>query len=446
MASKAAPADPQRDLTEQSLDHTTGGQITRRRFVRQTGLLGASALGLGVVAPTASAWSGYGGRRARGPLRVSRANPRYLADPNGTIVHLAGAGTWGNVQNGFTSTAFDYGWGAPFEERAFLDMMSAHDLNYIRLWLYETPQVTYFGGEQGQPDDHPSPVPWRRTGPGTALDGKPKFDLTKVDPAYLRLWRSRITAAASRGIYVSVMLFEGFSVLSPQQAEDLAGWTGHPFNAANNINGIDGDPDATGQGIATHTLQVPAITKLQDMYVRTLLDAFNDLDNIMSYEIANESFGTAEWQYHMVNTIQTHEARQPKHHLAYMSFVHSDTTQNQVLFESAAPLVGHRWLRNQRRQSAALRRKQGSRQRDGPYRSYLHRSPARRPSRESVGVEGIHASEHREPRGLRSKSAGLRRRCAGDGRYAAAFRADRPRRADPAKRPRVDRLLPGRSA
>src|SRR5262249_37339100 len=160
MASEAAPANPQGVLTEQSQDHGTGGQITRRRFV-QTGLLGASALSLGAVGPAASAWAGNGGGggRARGPVRGSRQNPRYLADPNGNIVYLAGAGTWGNVENGFTTTAFGYGWGSPFDETAFLDMMSAHDLNYIRLWLYETPQVTYFGGQQGVPDDHPTPVP-----------------------------------------------------------------------------------------------------------------------------------------------------------------------------------------------------------------------------------------------------------------------------------------------
>jgi Family of unknown function (DUF6298) len=338
MASRISGESEPGGLAGAGRDSMLGSGITRRRFVQQAGVVGVSAVGVGAFAPGALAW-GDKAKLSHGPLVVSRANPRYLADRRGSLVYLAGAETWGNGQNGFSSTAFGYGWGDPFQERAFLDMMSANDLNYIRLWLYETPFVTYFGGQAGQPDDRPRPVPWLRTGPGTAFDGKPKFDLTKIDPAYLALLRSRIEAAARREIYVSVMLFEGFSVLSPQAAEDLAGWAGHPFNAANNINGINGDPDATGQGIATHTLQIPAVTRLQDMYIRTVLDAFNDLDNIMSYEVANESFGTPEWEYHVIDTIKQHEAHKPKQHLTYMSFVHSDTTHNEILFESSAAVI-----------------------------------------------------------------------------------------------------------
>jgi hypothetical protein len=319
-------------------DTTAGSQITRRRFVQQAGVLSVSAVGLAAVAPSALASSPRRARSGYGPLRVSSANPRYLADQSGRIVYLAGAETWGNVQDGFVSTAFGYGWGAPFEEEAFLDMMSANDLNYIRLWLYETPLVTYFGGQAGQPDDRPRPVPWLRTGPGTAFDGGPKFDLTKIDPAYLARFRSRIEAAASRGIYVSVMLFEGFSVLSPQADQDLAGWAAHPFNVTNNINGINGDPDGTGEGTATQTLQIPAVTQLQDMYVRTLLDATNDLDNIMAYEICNESFGAPEWEYHIIETIRAHEARLPRQHLTYMSSMDSTDT-NQFLYDSAAEVI-----------------------------------------------------------------------------------------------------------
>lgn len=338
MASETSGESELSVSTATDRDRTTGGQITRRRFVQQAGVVGISAVGLASLPPSALASDKNKAKLGHGPLRVSSANPRYLADQKGNLVYLAGAQTWGNVQDGFVSTAFGYEWGNPFQETAFLDMMSANDLNYIRLWLYETPFVTNFGGQAGQPNDTPRPVPWLRTGPGTAFDGGPKFDLTQTDPAYLARFRERIESAAARGIYTSVMLFEGFSVLSPQAAEDLAGWAGHPFNAANNINGIDGDPDATGEGIATHTLEVPAITGLQDLYVRTVVDAFNDLDTIM-YEIANESFGTTEWEYHMINTIKTREATKPKQHPVYMSSMNSDTTHNQILFESSAEVI-----------------------------------------------------------------------------------------------------------
>ena len=35
-----------------------------------------------------------------GPLRVSKANPRYFEDGSGKIVYLTGSHTWTNLQDG----------------------------------------------------------------------------------------------------------------------------------------------------------------------------------------------------------------------------------------------------------------------------------------------------------------------------------------------------------
>ncbi len=59
-----------------------------------------------------------------------------------------------------------------------------------------------------------TPQPWPRTGPGAATDGKPKFDLDRFDPGFFDRLRERVVAPGERGIYVSVMLFEGFSAQS----------------------------------------------------------------------------------------------------------------------------------------------------------------------------------------------------------------------------------------
>ncbi len=88
----------------------------------------------------------------------------------------------------------------------------------------------------------------------------------------------------------------------------------HPFNEANNINGIDGDPDNDGEGKEVHTLQVPAVTRLQEAYVRKVIDTLNDLDNVL-YEITNETaIFSRDWQYHMVRYIKDYEATKPKQH------------------------------------------------------------------------------------------------------------------------------------
>ena len=125
------------------------------------------------------------------------------------------------------------------------------------------------------------PHPWLRPGPGTALDGKPKFDLESFDAAYFQRLRARTEAAARRGIYVSIMLFEGWGL-------SYASWDGHPFNVRNNVQGINGDPDGNGKGTETQALVVPEVTRIQEAYVRKVIDTVNDLDNVL-LEISNES-------------------------------------------------------------------------------------------------------------------------------------------------------------
>jgi hypothetical protein len=78
-----------------------------------------------------------------------------------------------------------------------------------------------------------------RPGPGAALDGKPRFDLTLFNQTYFDRVRSCVVAARDKGIYASVMLFNGFSI---EGKGNVGGdpWQGHPFNPKNNVNGIDG--------------------------------------------------------------------------------------------------------------------------------------------------------------------------------------------------------------
>ena len=78
------------------------------------------------------------------------------------------------------------------------------------------------------------------------------------------------------------MLFEGWGIRFEPN-----GWTGHPFNALNNINGINGDSNSDG-GLGIFRLINPGVTRLQEAYVRKVIDTVNDLDNVL-YEISNEN-------------------------------------------------------------------------------------------------------------------------------------------------------------
>ncbi|MCI0539886.1 MAG: DUF4038 domain-containing protein [Verrucomicrobiales bacterium] len=253
---------------------------------------------------------------ASGPLKLHPTNPRYFTDASGKAIYLTGSHTWNSLQ--------DMGPGDPppaFDFDAYLDFLERHQHNFIRLWHWEQ-----FAWERGGHDTNKptvAPLAWARTGPGKALDGKTKFDLSKFDPAYFKRLRSRVEAAGKRGIYVSVMLFEGW-------AHWHIAWNSHPLHQANNVNGIDGDADGDGLGDETHTLQIPAVTRLQEAYVRKVIDTVGDLDNVL-WEIANES-GTysIEWHYHLIRFIKEYEKKKPKQHPVGMTFIYSRGSMKQL--------------------------------------------------------------------------------------------------------------------
>jgi hypothetical protein len=266
-----------------------------------------------------------------GPLRVSSINPRYFTNSTGRAVYLTGSHTWPNFQDGgVTDPPRAFTW------IAYLDMLRAHHLNIIKLWRFE--QAKYSSETAG--DFYLEPSPYLRPGPGTAIDGKPKFDLTRFNQAYFDRMRQRIIEARARGIYVAIMLFDGWSVEAKLPQPNGNPWLGHPYNVANNINGIDGDINHDNAGTESHTLAIPAVLALQEAYVRKVVDMVNDLDNVL-YEISNEDRATTAalaWQYHLIDFIHGYEAGKPKQHPVGMTSVWPDG-ENAWLFASEADWI-----------------------------------------------------------------------------------------------------------
>ncbi|MCK4772260.1 MAG: hypothetical protein KAT18_05015 [Candidatus Latescibacteria bacterium] len=263
---------------------------------------------------------------ANGPLRVCMENPRYFTNGSGKAIYLVGSHTWNNLKDtGDTPTP------APFDYEAYLDMLVRFNHNFIRLWTWELAKYSYAENQFR----YKTPFPWPRTGSVTALDGSPRFDLNRFDQAYFHRLRSRVVDAGERGIYVSIMLFEGHGM---QFSLPSWCWDGHPFNRNNNINGIDGDRNGDGRGTEIHTLEMPAVTRIQEAYVRKVIDTVNDLDNVL-FEIANESGpSSTDWQYHMINYIREYEKDKPKQHSIGMTFQYRGGS-NSTLFESPADWV-----------------------------------------------------------------------------------------------------------
>jgi hypothetical protein len=223
---------------------------------------------------------------AAGPLVICETNPRYFTVGSGSaldrrVVYLTGSHIWNNFHDGLapgtdctdTPEQNDYG--------AYLAFLKDHGHNFIRLWRWEQFKSQAAGG-----GFHLCmvPQPWPRTGPGTATDGKPKFDLFRFDQAYFDRLRDRVIAAGNEGIYVAVMFFDGFGLhLSP--APDNV--EGHPFHAANSVNGIGITSIVDYQVLPLD----PRVQALQEAYIRKVVDTVADLPNVL-YEVANESSGS----------------------------------------------------------------------------------------------------------------------------------------------------------
>jgi len=201
---------------------------------------------------------------AKGPLRVLSSNPRWFTDDSGKAVYLAGSHVWQNLQdNGLIIRGATSSPPPVFDYEAYLNFLAKNGHNFFRLWRWETTKWTdRYTGNQVK---YATPHPWVRTGPGNANDGKPKFDLTRLNQEYFDRLRARVKAAGDRGMYVAVMLFEGWEI----QFTD--GWPNHPFHTANNVNGVEADLNGDGSALEFNTIRDTEmgrhVLKLQEAYV-----------------------------------------------------------------------------------------------------------------------------------------------------------------------------------
>lgn len=255
-----------------------------------------------------------------GPLVVSAANPRYFAPSaeERKAVYLTGSHIWNNFHDGMgpgpecSETPEQLG----FED--YLDFLEQRGHNFIRLWRWE-----HITSQAAAGNFHlcMTPQPWARAGPGAAKDGKSKFDLSRFDDAFFDRLRNCAITAGERGIYLAVMLFEGWALhLSP--APDHV--EGHPFHADNNVNGV-----GIGSILDYQVLPLdPRVQELQAAYIRKVVDTVHDLPNVL-WEVANESSGggkvdpafvemigqtgtqawgdSTAWQYWVIETVKRHE-------------------------------------------------------------------------------------------------------------------------------------------
>jgi hypothetical protein len=236
-------------------------------------------------------------------------------------VYLTGSHIWNNLHDGMGPGAEAPADPERFDFDGYLRFLTERGHNFIRLWRWEQVRSQAAGGNFHL---NMQPQPWARTGPESAKDGKPRFDLEQFDQAFFDRLRERVVKAGEAAIYVDVMLFDGWALhLSPPPDHV----EGHPFHALNNVNGISIS--------SINDLQVlpldERIEKLQEAYIRKVVDTVHDLPNVL-WEVANESSGdgsvtqefanflgmkeppawgdSTEWQYWVIDVVKRHEAEQ----------------------------------------------------------------------------------------------------------------------------------------
>lgn len=261
---------------------------------------------------------------AKGPLKVSTVNPRYFADPSGNVVYLTGSHTWsdGMEDRGTIDPPL------PFDFKRFINFLVSHNHNWFRLWTAEMANVAGRGFDPFENIIAP-PFKWMRTGPGTANDGKPKFDFTRLDQAYFDRMRSRVIQAGQNGLYVSVMIFDGY-----EWQWDTGPADGNPFAPENNVNSVN----CLGIVPSDFDIMPASVWAIQQAYIRKVVDTVHDLDNVM-YEVSNEAgpYSTG-WQARVIAEIHHYEAGKPKQHPVGMTFQWKGGSDS-TLFNSAADWV-----------------------------------------------------------------------------------------------------------
>ena len=150
--------------------------------------------------------------------------------------------------------------------------------------------------------------PWRRTGPGLANDGRPKFDLSASDEAFWERTHTYFESCERNGIYVWLQIFGEPYVEAGEQR-----WHINPFNRDNNINALPGMPGGQDSGEeAFYDPDNEALMRVQDALVLRLLDETAERYGIIVYEIGNEinsdsvSDKAAAWQQHWIDFFGTY--------------------------------------------------------------------------------------------------------------------------------------------
>jgi len=200
------------------------------------------------------------------PIRVHPSHPKLFEFRGRPLVLVTATEHYGAVMN------------RPFRFERYLADAAEKGITLTRLFvLFRELQAPTNPYSTCKPESPDYVAPFLRTGPGTAADGQPRFDLDRPNPEFFDRLHAFLGLAAELGIIVELTL------LSNTYAPQI--WSLNPLHHANNVNGL---PEVPWQEYLTQ--RHPALFARQAAHVRRLVEETRRYDNLI-YEICNEPGG-----------------------------------------------------------------------------------------------------------------------------------------------------------
>ncbi|NQU10325.1 cellulase family glycosylhydrolase [bacterium] len=237
------------------------------------------------------------------PIRIHTDNPRIFEFRGKPRMLVCATEHYGAVIN------------RPFRFERYLAEAAEKSQTLTRLFLlFRELQSDRNPYSTCKPESPDYIAPFPRTGGGRALDGQPRYDLTRWNPEFFDRLHRFLSLASEHGIIVEVTLFS--NTYAP------AIWALNPLHHQNNIN----DPEEIPWPDYL-TARHPRLFQRQREYARKIVEEINRYDNVI-IEICNEPGGdfpgnpaypacteVNAWEKEIARLIRETEARLPNRHL-----------------------------------------------------------------------------------------------------------------------------------
>ena len=235
-------------------------------------------------------------------IRIHPGNSKIFEFRGKPLVLLTATEHYGAVMN------------RPFRFERYLADAAEKKMTLTRLFmLFRELQSASNPYSTCKPESPDYVAPFKRVGPGEALDGQLQYDLDQWNPEFFDRLHRFVSLAADYGIIVEVVM------LSNTYRDSI--WALNPLHPQNNTNGIE-----EIQWPEYMSLRHPNLFARQSAHVKKIVQETNQYDNVI-YEICNEPGGNLDytgsptteevndWQEALAGIIRETETNLPNKHL-----------------------------------------------------------------------------------------------------------------------------------